>query len=231
VTQEPSRSGQDPIGDFQRWLFRSGARSVSREVGDQIRSALGVGGGPADVWAKATVPPADEAPECAWCPFCRAARVLRESGPGVSSQMAAAGEAMGGLARDAMSVFESALAATGRAARAGAGQGQGASGSVWADVTAADPGAADSAAADPSVADPAAADPAVADPAVADPAVADPAVADPAVADSAAADPGVADPAVADSAAADREPAPGPAEEPESAGPAGGPPHEPDDRG
>jgi hypothetical protein len=206
VTQEPSRSGQDPIGDFQRWLFRSGARSVSREVGDQIRSALGVGGGPADVWAKATVPPADEAPECAWCPFCRAARVLRESGPGVSSQMAAAGEAMGGLARDAMSVFESALAATGRAARAGAGQGQGASGSVWADVTAADPGAADSAAADPSVADSA-------------------------VADSAVADPGVADPAVADSAAAGREPAPGPAEEPESAEPAGGPPHEPDDRG
>jgi hypothetical protein len=211
VTQEPSRSGQDPIGDFQRWLFRSGARSVSREVGDQIRSALGVGGGPADVWAKATVPPADEAPECAWCPFCRAARVLRESGPGVSSQMAAAGEAMGGLARDAMSVFESALAATGRAARAGAGQGQGASGSVWADVTAADPGAADSAAADPSVADSA--------------------VADSAVADSAVADSAVADSAVADSAVAGREPAPGPAEEPESAGPAGGPPHEPDDRG
>jgi hypothetical protein len=230
VTQEPSRSGQDPIGDFQRWLFRSGARSVSREVGDQIRSALGVGGGPADVWAKATVPPADEAPECAWCPFCRAARVLRESGPGVSSQMAAAGEAMGGLARDAMSVFESALAATGRAARAGAGQGQGASGSVWADVTAADPGAADSAAADPSVADPAAADPDVADPGVADPAAADPGVADSAAADPDVADPAVADPGVADSAAAGREPAPGPAEKPESAGPAGGPPHEPDDR-
>src|SRR5216117_3511674 len=32
VTEEPSRSGQDPIGDFQRWLVRSGARSVSREV-------------------------------------------------------------------------------------------------------------------------------------------------------------------------------------------------------
>ena len=140
MTQEPSRSGQDPIGDFQRWIFRSGARSVSREVSDQIRSALGVGGGPADVWAKATTPPADEAPECAWCPVCRAARVLRESGPGVSSQMSAAGEAMGVLARDAMSVFESALAATSRAARAGAGQGQAPSSSVWADVTAADPG-------------------------------------------------------------------------------------------
>ena len=138
MTQEPSRSGQDPIGDFQRWLVRSGTRSVSREVSDQIRSMLGVGRGPADVWARATVPPADEAPECAWCPFCRAARVLRESGPGVSSQMAAAGEAVGVLARDAMSVFESALAATGRAAKTGAGQGQAPASSVWADVTAAD---------------------------------------------------------------------------------------------
>jgi hypothetical protein len=223
MTQEPSRSGQDPIGDFQRWLVRSGARSVSREVSDQIRSALGVGGGPADVWAKATVPAADEAPECAWCPFCRAARALRESGPGVSSQMAAAGEAMGGLARDAMSVFESALAATGRAARAGAGQGQGASSSVWADVTAADPGAADPGVADPDAADPGVADSATADPATPDSAVADPgaadsaatdsATADSATPDSAVADPGVADPAATDSATA--EPAPGPAEEPE----------------
>jgi hypothetical protein len=139
VTQEPSRSGQDPIGDFQRWLVRSGARSVSREVSEQIRSMLGVGGGPADVWARATVPPADEAPECAWCPICRAARVLRESGPGVSSQMAAAGEAVGVLVQDARSVFESAVTATGRAARAGAGQGQAPSSSVWADVTAEEP--------------------------------------------------------------------------------------------
>ena len=191
MTQEPSRSGQDPIGDFQRWIVRSGARSVSREVSDQIRSALGVGGGPADVWAKATTPPADEAPECAWCPVCRAARVLRESGPGVSSQMSAAGEAMGVLARDAMSVFESALAATSRAARAGAGQGKAPSSSVWADVTAADPAAADPDAADPDAADPGA----------------------------------------ANSAAADPEPAPDPAEAPESGGPAEEPPHEPDDRG
>ena len=167
MTQEPSRSGQDPIGDFQRWLVRSGARSVSREVSDQIRSMLGRSAGPTDVWSRATAPPADQAPECAWCPICRAARVLRESGPGVGSQMAAAGEAVGVLARDAVSVVESALTATGRAAKAGTGQGQASSSSVWADVTAADP----------------------------------------------------------------EEPAPGPAEEPESAGPAGGPPHEPDDRG
>jgi hypothetical protein len=216
VTQEPSRSGQDPIGDFQRWLLRSGARSVSREVSDQIRSALGVGGAPADVWSKATAPPADEAPECAWCPICRAARVLRESGPGVSSQMSAAGEAMGTLARDAMSVFESALTATGRAARAGAGQGQGASGSVWADVTAADPGAAD---------------PAAADVAAADVNAADVNAADVDAADLATADAGAADVGAADLGAADPEPAPGRAEAPESAGAPEGPPHEPDDRG
>jgi len=197
VTQEPSRSGQDPIGDFQRWLVRSGARSVSREVSDQIRSALGVGGAPADVWSKATAPPADEAPECAWCPICRAARVLRESGPGVSSQMAAAGEAVGVLARDAMSVFESALAATGRAARPGAAPGQATPSSVWADVTATDPAAEG----------PAATDPAAADPDLEGPAATDPAAADP-----------------------DLEPAAGPAEAPESAGPAEEPPHEPDDR-
>ena len=136
MTQEPSRSGQDPIGDFQRWIFRSGARGLSREVSDQIRSALGGSGGPADVWARATAPPPTEAPECAWCPFCRAARVLRESGPGVSSQMAAASEAMTVLAQDALSFFESAVAATGRAAaKATAGPGQAPPGTVWADVT------------------------------------------------------------------------------------------------
>jgi hypothetical protein len=141
VTQEPSRSGQDPIGDFQRWLIRSGTRGLSREVSDQLRSVLGRSGGPADVWARATVPPSDEAPECAWCPLCRAARVLRESGPGVSSQMAAAGEAVNVLAHDALSVFESALGATGRAAaRASAGPGQAPPSTVWADVTAQDPG-------------------------------------------------------------------------------------------
>ena len=196
MTQEPSRSGQDPIGDFQRWLVRSGARSVSREVSDQIRSMLGVGGGPADVWARATAPPADEAPECAWCPICRAARVLRESGPGVSSQMAAAGEAVGVLARDAMSVVESALSATGRAARTGTRQEQGPSSAVWADVTA---------------------------------------EAGETAPDRGEAAPGPGEAVVpdgADAAVPDRgEAVPGPGGEPESAGPPGGPPHEPDDRG
>ena len=209
MTQEPSRSGQDPIGDFQRWLVRSGARSVSREVSDQIRSMLGHSAGPADVWTRATAPPADEAPECAWCPICRAARVLRESGPGVGSQMAAAGGAVGALARDAVSVVESALAATGRAAKAGTGQGPAPSSSVWADVTAADPEEPAADLGEPT-ADPgeSAADPGEPAAAREEPAAAR---------EEPAANPG--------------EPAAGPADEPEAAGPAGGPPHEPDDRG
>jgi hypothetical protein len=227
VTQEPSRSGQDPIGDFQRWLVRSGARSVSREVGDQIRSMLGLGGGPADVWSRATAPPADEAPECAWCPFCRAARVLRESGPGVSSQMAAAGEAVGVLARDAMSVVESALGATGRAARAGTGQAP--SSTIWADVTA----EAGETAPEPGEVVPDPGD-AVRDPgdAVPDPGKVTPGPKD-AAPDPADAVPDPAD-AVPDPADAVPDPAdavPDPGEEPESAGPPGGPPHGPDDRG
>ena len=223
MTQEPSRSGQDPIGDFQRWLVRSGARSVSREVSDQIRSMLGRSAGPADVWARATVRPADEAPECAWCPICRAARVLRESGPGVGSQMAAAGEAVGVLARDAVSVVESALTATGRAAKAGTGQGQASSSSVWADVTAADPGEP---AAGPGEPEAGPGEPAAdrGEPAAdrGEPA------ADPG---KPAADPGKPAAAREEPAANPEEPAAGPADEPEAAGPAGGPPHEPDDRG
>jgi hypothetical protein len=213
VTQEPSRSGQDPIGDFQRWLVRSGARSVSREVSDQIRSMLGVGGAPADVWAKATAPPAHEAPECAWCPICRAARVLRESGPGVGSQMAAAGEAVGVLARDAVSVVESALAATGRAAKAGAGQAP--SRTVWADVTA----EAGETAPEPGEAVPEPED-----------AVPDPGTVTPG-AEDAAPEPGEAVPEPGEAVPDPGEAVPDPGEEPESAGPPGGPPHGPDDRG
>ncbi len=142
MTQQPGRSGQDPIGDLQRWLVRSGARSVSREVGGQLRSMLGYRGRSADVWETATTP-TDEAPECAWCPVCRAARVLRESGPGVTSQMAAVGDVVTALAQDTMSVFEAALAATGKAAKSAATEpGQGPPGTVWADVadaTAQDP--------------------------------------------------------------------------------------------
>ena len=115
---EPSRqSGSDPIGDLQRWLVRSGARSVTRQMRGQIRTALGGGGkqqSTSDVWETATSE-ADEAPECAWCPICRARRRLRESGPGLSSGVSAAADAVGAVMQDAMSAFEAAVAAAGQA--------------------------------------------------------------------------------------------------------------------
>jgi hypothetical protein len=112
-----TQPGNDLIGDFQRWLVRSGARGVSRGVGGQIRTAFGRGGGSSDVWESATAMPTDEAPECAWCPVCRAARRMRESGPGLGSQMSAATDALGVVVQDAMSLFESAMAAGRQAAQ------------------------------------------------------------------------------------------------------------------
>jgi hypothetical protein len=113
---EPAR---DPIGDFQRWLMKAGARSLSREVADRVKSTLGGGGGAkhASVWETATTePPGDEPPECQWCPICRAARRYRDSGgtsgtagPDLGSQLAGVGDALAGLTRDAFSLFESAV--------------------------------------------------------------------------------------------------------------------------
>lgn len=107
---ESRQSGGDIAADFQRWLLRSGARGVSRELGGHLRSAFGRGGEARDVWQNATAPPR-EAPECAWCPVCRAARVLRVSGPGLASQVAAASDLLGTMVQDAMSLVESAMAA------------------------------------------------------------------------------------------------------------------------
>jgi hypothetical protein len=131
MTQQPRGSAPDLIGDFQRWLVRSGARSVSREVGGHLRSVLGRTEPSGDVWESATSTDPLEAPECAWCPFCRAARVLRESGPGVTSQVAAASDAVAGLVQEALSVVESALAGAGRSAERGTGAGRASRGAAW----------------------------------------------------------------------------------------------------
>jgi hypothetical protein len=124
--------GSDPIGELQRWLVRSGARSVSRGLGDQVRTALGGGGKThRDVWENAT---ADyESPECQWCPICRARRRLRESGPGLPSTVAAAGDAVSVVLQDAAAAFEAAVAAAGRQARPR--DEAPASGAVWDEAT------------------------------------------------------------------------------------------------
>lgn len=111
MTQQPRQPGTDLISDLQRWLVRSGARGVSRELSGQFRSAFGRGEGSGDVWESATAEPHVGAPECAWCPVCRAARRLNESGPGLASHVAAASDALATVVQDAMSVFESAVAA------------------------------------------------------------------------------------------------------------------------
>jgi hypothetical protein len=90
---------------------------MSRELADQVRAALGKNQSTGDVWETATTHPVPaEAPECAWCPLCRAARIVREAKPGRDKRVAAVGDALTTVVQDAVSVLEAALAATGRSA-------------------------------------------------------------------------------------------------------------------
>lgn len=111
--------GSDPIGDFQRWLMRAGAKSIGREVAGRVKSTLGGGRNAknADVWETATTEePTDEPPECQWCPICRAARRYRDSGGAAAGQFAGVGDTLAGLTRDAFGLFDAALRASQRPA-------------------------------------------------------------------------------------------------------------------
>ena len=109
-------SGGDLMAELQRWLIRSGARNLRRDLGDQVRTAFGGSQpSPDEVWGAATTEPplAGEAPECAWCPVCRAARRLQENRPGLGSQLAGAGDAVALAVRDALLALDAALARAG----------------------------------------------------------------------------------------------------------------------
>jgi hypothetical protein len=111
--------GNDLLNEFQRWLIKSSAKNLRRELGGQVRKTLGADRAkPEDVWGTVTTEPppgqATEAPECAWCPVCRAARRLRESGPGVGSQLAGAGDAVAMAVTDALEALNAALSRAGR---------------------------------------------------------------------------------------------------------------------
>jgi hypothetical protein len=111
--------GSDPIGEFQRWLMKAGAKSIGRDVAGRVKSTLGGGGGNKndDVWDTATTEePTDEPPECQWCPICRAARRYRDSGGSGAGQFAGVGDTLAGLTRDAFSLFDAALRASQRPA-------------------------------------------------------------------------------------------------------------------
>lgn len=115
MTGQPGEGGGDIAGNIQRWLIRSGTDNVRRELGDQFRRAFG-GGSRAesdDVWNTATTESSPEssaeAPECAWCPVCRAARRIRESGPGVGGHLAGAGDVVATAVQEALSAFDAVL--------------------------------------------------------------------------------------------------------------------------
>ena len=102
-----SENNGDPVGDFQRWLMKQGARGIARQVADKVRSTVTPGPDPrADVWETATTePPLDEPPECKWCPICRAARAAQgaaQGGPSVN-------ETLSGLVQDAFSVIDNVM--------------------------------------------------------------------------------------------------------------------------
>ncbi len=91
------RRAADLANEVQRWLIRSSARNMRDELGDQVKKAFrGQGGSAGDVWSTATTEPADAAdqpPECAWCPICRAARRMAQaqgSGGGAAATPGAA---------------------------------------------------------------------------------------------------------------------------------------------
>ena len=114
-------AGRDLTAEFQRWLIRSSARNVRQELTGQFRSRLGRAERE-NVWEVATTePPPDpsgEAPECAWCPVCRAARKIRESAPSVGGQLAGASDVVAAAVQEAMSAFEAAVSMGQRGGRA-----------------------------------------------------------------------------------------------------------------
>ncbi len=113
MTERSGSSGSDPISDFQRWLMRSSAKTLGSQLKGQVRRTIGGNSSDrGDVWETATAEPLpDEAPECAWCPVCRAARKFRQSGPGLASQVAGAGDALLNVAQDTLAAFEATLSA------------------------------------------------------------------------------------------------------------------------
>jgi hypothetical protein len=104
------------LSDLQRWLLRSSAKSMGRELGGQVRRTLGGGRqqpSASDVWDTATneIPPdVGESPECQWCPICRAARLMREGGgSGIGGQLSGAGDAVASVVQDAIGALDSIL--------------------------------------------------------------------------------------------------------------------------
>jgi hypothetical protein len=110
--RRPGPPGGELLNDLQRWLLRSSAKSMRREIEGQVRRTFGGGAQSADVWGTATTEPppgVGESPECAWCPICRAARRMRESGPGLGSQLSGASDVVATAVQDAIVAVDAVL--------------------------------------------------------------------------------------------------------------------------
>jgi hypothetical protein len=113
--QRQSTPASDMLSDLQRWLVRSSAKSMGRELSGQVRRTLGGGRqqpSASDIWDTATneIPPeVGESPECQWCPICRAARRMREGGSGIGGQLSGAGDAVASVVQDAIGALDSIL--------------------------------------------------------------------------------------------------------------------------
>lgn len=111
-----STQGPDMLTDFQRWLLRSSARSMRKELTGQVRRTLGARrASSGEVWDTATneIPPeVGESPECQWCPICRAARRMRDSGPNLGDQLSSAGDVVASAVADALRTFDSVITKT-----------------------------------------------------------------------------------------------------------------------
>ena len=102
----------DVFGDLQRWFIRRTARNMRREISGQVRRTFGGSQPTSDVWDTATneIPPeVGESPECQWCPICRAARRMRDSGPGIGGQLSGAGDVVASAVQDAIGALDSLL--------------------------------------------------------------------------------------------------------------------------
>jgi hypothetical protein len=91
---------------------------MRKEISGQVRRTFGGGERPgaSEVWDTATneIPPeVGESPECQWCPICRAARRMRDSGPGLGGQLSGAGDAVASAVQDAVSALDSILGKAG----------------------------------------------------------------------------------------------------------------------
>ena len=99
------------LDDLQRRLAVAGARSLGQQFAGQVSKTIR--GESNDVWETATSEPVDasvgNAPECAWCPVCRAIRMARDSNPDMASRVGETAGALMSAAHDVVAAVDAAL--------------------------------------------------------------------------------------------------------------------------